>query len=50
MQIVENNDAVMNNSKSSSKKKNFKENIQLLVTALGGEDNIVSITHCMTRL
>ncbi|UPR59449.1 PTS transporter subunit EIIC [Vibrio sp. ED004] len=50
MQMVEKSDAVVNNSKSSSKKKNFKENIQLLVTAVGGEDNIVSITHCMTRL
>lgn len=50
MQMVEKSDAVINNSKSSSKKKNFKENIQLLITALGGEDNIVSITHCMTRL
>ena len=50
MQIVEKNDAVINNSKSSPKKKSFNENIQLLVSALGGEDNIVSITHCMTRL
>ncbi|MFS1430516.1 PTS transporter subunit EIIB, partial [Vibrio splendidus] len=50
MQMVEKSDAVINNSKSSSKNKNFKENIQLLITALGGEDNIVSITHCMTRL
>ncbi|MCG9568543.1 PTS transporter subunit EIIC [Vibrio chagasii] len=50
MQMVEKSDAVVKNSKSSSKKKNFNENIQLLVTAVGGEDNIVSITHCMTRL
>ena len=50
MQMVEKSDAVINNSKSSSKNKKFKENIQLLITALGSEDNIVSITHCMTRL
>ncbi|MCZ8498579.1 PTS transporter subunit EIIB [Vibrio lentus] len=49
--MVEKSDAVvLITPKSSSKKKNFKENMQLLVTALSGEDNIVSITHCMTRL
>ena len=50
MQNIETNDEVNANLNSSSKKKNLNENIQLLISALGDEKNISSITHCMTRL
>jgi beta-glucoside PTS system EIICBA component len=50
MQIIETNGEIANNTSSSSKTKKFNENIQLLINALGSEKNIISVTHCMTRL
>jgi glucose-like phosphotransferase system IIB component len=50
MQIIETNGDIANNTGSSSKNQKFNENIQLLINALGSEQNIINVTHCMTRL
>lgn len=50
MQIIETNGDIANNTSSSSKNQKFNENIQLLINALGSEQNIINVTHCMTRL
>lgn len=33
-----------------SKKNSLSQHLEILVNALGGNENIISITHCMTRL
>ena len=33
-----------------SKKYSLSQHLEILVNALGGNENIISITHCMTRL
>lgn len=50
MQLTETLDDVNSTTKNNSEQNGFNDNLKVLVTALGGESNIVNITHCMTRL
>jgi glucose-like phosphotransferase system IIB component len=50
MQLTETIDDVNSTTKNNSEQNGFNDNLKVLVTALGGESNIVNITHCMTRL
>ncbi len=49
MEITENNNT-MAPTKSVHNHSEMSEHLQLLIKALGGQENIVNITHCMTRL
>jgi glucose-like phosphotransferase system IIB component len=50
MQLTETLNDVNSKTNTNSEQSRFNDNLQSLVTALGGDDNIISITHCMTRL
>jgi PTS system beta-glucosides-specific IIC component len=50
MQPTETYDGSIVESNLSPIKISLKENIELLINAIGGSNNITSITHCMTRL
>ncbi len=50
MQLTETLNDVNSKTNTNSEQSRFNDNLQSLVTALGGDDNIINITHCMTRL
>ncbi|RYU68276.1 PTS lactose transporter subunit IIB [Aliivibrio finisterrensis] len=50
MQSIETNNEIPKGIDSTSKELSFEDNLQLLIKALGSENNINSTTHCMTRL
>ncbi|WP_072055102.1 PTS transporter subunit EIIC [Aliivibrio fischeri] len=50
MQSIDTNNEIPKGIDSTSKELSFEDNLQLLIKALGSENNINSTTHCMTRL
>lgn len=50
MQLTETNNEVDLSVRTPSRSDSFSDKLQGLVDALGGNSNIVNITHCMTRL
>lgn len=48
MELTDKNVAAPDSSLEQSN--TFESNLQMLISAVGGNENIVNITHCMTRL